>query len=112
MKEYGGADASIVFTAAAAAIPDAFSCLRRCGSLILVGLSGERYTLPVQDTVIKGIRIQGSYLGTRADLEEVFRLAVEGVARPHVETYPLAEAPGLIERLRKGELLGRAVVKF
>jgi alcohol dehydrogenase, propanol-preferring len=112
LKEHGGVDAAIVFTASPAAVPDAFSCLRRCGSLILVGLSSERCALPINEIVIKGIRVQGSYLGTRADLEAVFALAVQGVARARVEEFPLAEAPRLIERLGQGKLLGRAVVTF
>jgi alcohol dehydrogenase, propanol-preferring len=112
LKEFGGADAAIVFTAAAAAVPEAFGCLKRGGSLILVGLTGERFGLPVSEAVIKGIRIQGSFLGTRQDLEDVFRLATEGVAHPHVATHPLEETPQLIDHLRNGELVGRAVITF
>lgn len=111
-KQLGGADAAIVFTASAAAVPVAFSCLKRRGSLILVGLTGDRYSLPVSDTVLKGIRIQGSYLGTRADLEMVFALAERGIARPEVSTHGLEEAPELIQRLKEGRVTGRAVVTF
>ena len=40
------------------------------------------YELPLVDTVLKGITIRGSYLGTREDLAAVFGLAREGVVRP------------------------------
>lgn len=112
VKERGGADAAIVFTASAAAIAPAFASLKRRGALILVGLSSERFPLPVSETVIKGIRIQGSFLGTREDLETVFALAARGVARPEVAAYPLEETPGLIQRLKDGGITGRAVVRF
>jgi propanol-preferring alcohol dehydrogenase len=112
VKQLGGADAAIVFTASAAAVPVAFSSLKRQGSLILVGLTGDRYSLPVSETVLKGIRVQGSYLGTRADLEEAFALAAAGVARPEVTTHELDEAPVLIQRLKDGLITGRAVVTF
>ena len=107
-----GVDAAIVFTAAPAAIPQAFKALRRNGALILVGLSATNYELPLVDTVLKGITIRGSYLGTRQDLARVFALAGEGVLRPHVHTHALDEAPALLEQMRRGELPGRAVIAF
>ena len=71
-------DAAIVFTAAKAAIPQAFRALRRNGTLILVGLAATSYELPLVDTVLKGITIRGSYLGSREDLAAVFGLARAG----------------------------------
>ena len=92
-----GMDAAIVFTAAPAAIPQAFRSLRRNGTLILVGLAVTSYELPLVDTVLKGITIRGSYLGSRDDLAAVFDLAAQGVLRPHVHTHALDEAPALLE---------------
>ncbi|MEO8371483.1 MAG: alcohol dehydrogenase catalytic domain-containing protein [Candidatus Solibacter sp.] len=107
-----GVDAAIVFTAAPAAIPQAFKALRRNGTLILVGLSVSNYELPLVDTVLKGITIRGSYLGSRQDLARVFALAGEGVLRPHVHSHALDEAPALLDQMRRGELSGRAVIAF
>jgi propanol-preferring alcohol dehydrogenase len=111
-KQWGGADAAIVLTGSPAAIQQAFRSLKRTGTLITSGLSTNSYELPIVDTVLKGISIRGSYLGTRADLEEVFRLAQSGVGRAHIETHALDEAPELFEKMRRGEILGRAVVVF
>lgn len=112
LKDMGGADAAIVFTASASAASAALSCLKRCGRLILVGLTPDAFMVSVNEMVLKGLRIQGSYLGSRADLERVFDLATKGVARPKVTVYPLDRVPELIGRLRRGEVTGRAVVKF
>jgi propanol-preferring alcohol dehydrogenase len=106
------AHAAIVFTAAVEAIPDAFRSLRRNGRLVLVGLSTAKYELPLVDTVLKGIEIRGSYLGSRADLEAVFALAAAGSIRPEVYTHGIEETPALLDRMRKGELSGRAVISF
>jgi len=111
-KQWGGADAAIVLTGSPAAIQQAFRSLKRTGTLITSGLSTNQYELPIVDTVLKGISIRGSYLGTRADLEEVFRLAQSGVGRAHIETHALDETPELFKRMRRGEILGRAVVAF
>jgi alcohol dehydrogenase, propanol-preferring len=105
-------DAAIVFTAAGAAIPQAFRALRRNGTLILVGLAVASYELPLVDTVLKGITIRGSYLGSRDDLAAVFTLAGQGILRPHVHTHALEEAPALLDLMRRGELSGRAVIAF
>ena len=105
-------DAAIVFTAAPAAIPQAFRLLRRNGTLILVGLAVTSYELPLVDTVLKGITIRGSYLGSRDDLAAVFALAGDGVLRPHVHTHALDEAPALLDRRRRGEPPGRTVIAF
>jgi alcohol dehydrogenase, propanol-preferring len=111
-KERGGVDAAIVFTAAPSAIPQAFRALKRGGTLVLVGLATAQYELPLVETVTRGISIRGSYLGTRQDLEEVFGLLQAGVLRPHIQTHALAETPALLEQMRRGALLGRAVIAF
>jgi propanol-preferring alcohol dehydrogenase len=111
-KQWGGADAAIVLTGSPAAIQQAFRALKRTGTLVTSGLSTNQYELPMVDTVLKGVSIKGSYLGTRADLEEVFRLAQAGVGRAHIETHAIEQAPALFETMRLGEIMGRAVVVF
>jgi len=112
LKEHGGMDAAIVLTASAAAAGQALRSLKRCGTAVLVGLAHGAAELPIADTVLKGITVRGSFLGTRQDLEEVFGLAAAGVVRPLIETHGIADAPGLFERLGRGEVGGRAVVSF
>ncbi len=111
-KQFGGVDAALVLTGAPEAIHQAFRSVKRTGAVILVGLSSNEYTLPIVDTVLKGITVKGSYLGSKQDLDEVFRLAAEAKVSPHVATYSIDEAPSLFARLKQGELLGRAVVTF
>ena len=107
-----GVDAAIVFTAAPQAIPEAFRALRRNGRLVLVGLSTSNYELPLVDTVLKGIEVRGSYLGTRSDLDAVFHLASQGVLHPEIHTHRIEETPALLEQMQRGELSGRAVIRF
>src|SRR5258707_681808 len=83
----------------------------RKGRLIPVGLATSRYELPLTDTVLKGIEIRGSYLGSRADLDAVFALALQGAITPHVHAHRIEETPALLEQMRRGELAGRAVIE-
>lgn len=111
-KQVGGVDAAIVFTAAPAAIEQAFRAVKRTGRVVLVGLANSSFTLPVTDTILKGITVHGSFLGTKDDLEAVFRFAEAGKVKADTRRHSLEETPDLLERLRKGELPGRAVVVF
>jgi propanol-preferring alcohol dehydrogenase len=111
-KEFGGVNAAIVLTASPAAIQQAFRSLRRNGTLVLVGLAASGYELPLVDTVLKGVTVRGSFLGTRQDLADVFELACAGAIRAHVETHELGETPAVLESLRRGEIAGRAVIAF
>ena len=112
LKAWGGVDAAIVLTGSAAAIPQAFKALKRLGTLVLVGMSVSQYELPLVDTVLKGIQIRGSYLGSRGDLESVFELTQRGELRAHVETQCIEDTPGILERMKRGEIAGRAVGRF
>ena len=112
LKEWGGVDAAIVLTGSAAAIPQAFKGLKRLGTLVLVGLSVSQYELPLVDTVLKGARIRGSYLGRREDLERVFAMTSAGELTAHVETHAIEDTVEVLDRMRRGEVAGRAVVRF
>ena len=71
--------------------------LHRNGTLVLVGLSVSQYELPLVDTVLKGITVRGSYLGSRQDLADVFTWPHQGVLRPHVHTHAIDETPALLD---------------
>ncbi len=111
-KEFGGVDAAIVLTPSSGAIQQAFRALSRTGTLVLVGIWTTQYELPLIDTVLKGVTVRGSYLGTHQDLEEVFALARGGILLPHVHTHELEETPAILDRMSRGEVQGRAVVGF
>ena len=75
IRALGGADVAIVLSVAPVVFAQSFATLNRGGRLVLVSLPAEgELTLPVFDTVLKGISVIGSIVGTREDLVEVFRL--------------------------------------
>ncbi len=109
-KQVGGVDAAIVFTASTEAMEQAIKSVKRTGTVVLVGLTTRDLNLSITETILKGIRIVGSFLGTREDLEAVFRLGGEPGILPATETFSLDEAPEVMARLGRGEIAGRAVV--
>jgi propanol-preferring alcohol dehydrogenase len=112
-RSFGGVDAAIAFTSAAEALREALRSLKRRATLYLVGMADRaRVDLSLNDAILKGIAVRGSYLGTRADLEDVFAMAAAGIALPHIEICAPGEVAGVLDRLRAGQVLGRAVVSF
>jgi propanol-preferring alcohol dehydrogenase len=111
-KQVGGVDAAIVFTAATEAMEQAIKSVKRTGTVVLVGLTTRDLTLSITETILKGIRIVGSFLGTREDLEAVFRLTAEQGIHPEIESFGLDESPQILAKLNRGEIAGRAVVRF
>jgi alcohol dehydrogenase, propanol-preferring len=83
IQRLGGADSAIVLAATPAACEQAFRSLRPGGRLVLVGLPADNeMRLPIFETVLQGITVVGSIVGTRVDLAEVFELHALG--RTHV----------------------------
>ena len=72
IQALGGADAAIS-GAGTRAMPRPSSSLKRGGRLVLVALPRDNVLeLPIFETVLKGISVIGSIVGTRLDLAEVF----------------------------------------
>jgi len=107
----GGATSAVELTATDAAFDQAFRSLRRGGTLVLVGLPAHNeMKLPVFQTVLGGISVVGSIVGTRADLREVFALHAQG--RTHVirETRPLSAVNEAIDDVLHGRVDARIVL--
>lgn len=72
IQALGGAQAAISVTVAPKAFEQAFSALRRGGTLVFVALPADNFVkLPIFETVLNSISVVGSIVGTRKDLAEV-----------------------------------------
>jgi alcohol dehydrogenase, propanol-preferring len=110
IKELGGADAAISVAVAPKAFEQAYGSLRRGGRLVFVALPAENTVpVPIFETVLNGITIIGSIVGTRADLAEVFRLHAAGRTRVVRETRSLDEVNECFEQVEKGQVKARLV---
>ncbi len=110
IKELGGADAAIALAVAPKAFEQAFGSLRRGGKLVFVALPAENTVpVPIFETVLNGITIIGSIVGTRTDLAEVFRLHAAGRTRVVRETCRLDDVNECFEQVEKGQVQARLV---
>ncbi|KHF29430.1 Alcohol dehydrogenase [Anoxybacillus sp. BCO1] len=67
--------------------------------------------IPIFDTVLNGVKIIGSIVGTRKDLQEALQFAAEGKVKTIVEVQPLENINDVFDRMLKGEINGRVVLK-
>lgn len=109
-QKLGGADAAISLAVSNESFSAAYGSLRRGGTLVLVALPAEgTLALPVFDTVLNGITVVGSIVGTREDLAEVFRLHRLGRTRVVRETRTLDDINSSIGEVLEGKVSGRLV---
>ena len=106
----GGADQAIALAVTPRAFEQAYGSLRRNGTLVFVGLPAENtIELPIFETVLNGITVVGSIVGTRVDLREVFELHAAGTTRVIREVRPLAEVNEAIADVAAGRVPARVV---
>ena len=115
IEALGGADVAVVLAVIPAVFEQAFAALRRGGRLVCVGLPPETdgpMSLPIFATVLKGISVIGSIVGTRQDLAEVFELHARGRTRVIAETRKLDEVNESIDEVLAGRATARLVFEF
>jgi propanol-preferring alcohol dehydrogenase len=106
-----GADVAITLAADPAVLERAHACLRPGGRLVLVSLPRDNVMrLPIFETVLRGITVVGSIVGTRADLAEVFRLHLDGRTRVAHEVRKLDEINAAMEDVLAGRVTARVVL--
>jgi alcohol dehydrogenase, propanol-preferring len=113
IKKLGGANAAVVLAVSPKAFEQAYRSLRRGGTLVFVALPADNYVqLPIFETVLNGIKIQGSIVGTRLDLQEVFDLHSSGKTRVVSETRRLESVNESFEEVEKGQVTARLVFEL
>jgi propanol-preferring alcohol dehydrogenase len=110
IQRLGGADSAIVLAVSPKACEQAFGSLRRNGTLVFVALPADNdVTLPIFETVLNGITVTGSIVGTRLDLREVFELHVAGRTSVVRTTRRLEEVNEAMKAVEHGDIDARVV---
>ena len=110
IQALGGADQAIALAVAPKAFEQAYGTLRRGGKLVFVALPADNtVTLPIFETVLNGITIAGSIVGTRTDLREVFELHAAGKTHVTREVRPLEQVNESIADVEAGRVAARIV---
>lgn len=106
----GGVQAAVSVAVTKKAFEQAYGSVKRGGTLVVVGLPNAELPIPIFDTVLNGVTVKGSIVGTRKDLQEAVQFAVEGKVRTNIETKPLDNINEVFEDMEKGRINGRVVL--
>jgi propanol-preferring alcohol dehydrogenase len=113
IHELGGADVALVLAASPKVFEQALLSLSRGGRLICVALPADQeMKISIFETVLKGLSIIGSIVGTRQDLAEVFALHAAGRTRIIAEGRRLEQVNESIDEVLSGKVLARLVFEY
>jgi propanol-preferring alcohol dehydrogenase len=113
IQKLGGLDVALVLAASEKVFEQAFASLRRGGRLICVAMpAAGTMQIPIFETVVKGISIIGSIVGTRQDLAEVFALHAAGRTRVVAEERSLDDVNTSMAEVLSGKIPARLVFEF
>lgn len=105
LRRDGGVDAAVVFAPSDAAVQQAIAAVKP-GGRIVVGVFGTVGVFPFD----QGKTVVGTVIGSRHQMDEVLRLAAAGKVKAVVERAPLEAAEEVLARLRRGDVVARAVL--
>lgn len=112
LKEAGPVNAAIDFVGSEASLNFAQSIVGKGGAVIIVGLMGGKFSLPVPMFPLRELTLSGSYVGSLAEARELMALVRAGRIRPiPVDERPLSEANAALADLRAGSVTGRVVLQ-
>jgi alcohol dehydrogenase, propanol-preferring len=107
-----GADVVFELVGTAETMPQAVAMLAKRGTLVFVGYSFDSLETHPIGLVIGEVSIMGSVGNTLAELQEAVRLLGEGKVKTLVDrTLPLEAFSEGLDAVRKGEVMGRVVLK-
>jgi propanol-preferring alcohol dehydrogenase len=90
----------------------AVNLVRRTGQVVIVGLFGGEFRMPLPMFALKSLQISGSFVGGLNDLRELVALA-QRVTLPQIplELRPLAQVNQALRDLAQGRVVGRLVLQ-
>ncbi len=108
----GGVHGALVTAVNAHAFPQAVGALRRGGTVSLVGLPPDQFPLDIFTTVLFGLTVRGSIVGTRKDMAEAIDFFARGKVNPTYTVRPMDDINAIFGEMEDGKIDGRVVMKM
>lgn len=104
-----GADVLLDFVGSAQTIDLSRGAARTLADVTVVGIAGGSVPFSFFSQPYE-VSLQTTYWGSRPELVELLDLAARGLIHVEHSVFSLDEAPAVYERLRRGDIKGRAVI--
>jgi propanol-preferring alcohol dehydrogenase len=106
----GGADVIVATAPTVESVSTTFGGLAADGTMVVLGVGPGRIEIDPTEIVMGRRRVMGSPAGSRSELRETLRVAVEHGIRPRVTTFPLTRVADAFAAVERGDIAGRAVL--
>jgi alcohol dehydrogenase len=111
MKETGGFDGIVDFAGAEKSMNFALNTVARGGKIVVSGLIGGNFNLPMVQWIYKRMTIEGFMTCTLAEAKELMDLARAGkIAPTPMREEPMVDVQKWIDELRAGHVVGRVML--
>ncbi len=108
----GGFDEIVDFAGNEKSMAFAVSVAARGGKIVVSGLMGGNFSLPMVQWIYKRMTIEGFMVGTLAEGHELMALARAGKIKPTpMREEPMGDVQKWIDELRAGKVVGRIVLR-
>ncbi len=112
LRATGGMHAVINFAPTSATWPLMIAAVRARGTIVAAAMVDEPVPLNQEWLTMTGVRITGTSVGTREEMAELLAIHRKEPLRMQIETLPLEEINEGLERLRRGGVNGRLVIRL
>lgn len=107
----GGGYAAVDFVGSEQSFAFATGSVRRGGKVVVVGLFGGAFSMPIPMLPMRAISIAGSYVGSLPETKEMLELVRAGKIDPIPATRrKLGAATQTLDDLREGKIVGRVIL--
>ncbi len=111
LMQIGGADIALSTGNSLKQAGEIITGLRPGGRLSIMGVGADPLALDPFALLFRQISVKGSSQHRRSDLVEALDLVASGKVKPKLEVYPLADVNTAMERVDKGKVRFRAVLR-
>jgi len=113
LKESGGGfDGIVDFAGNEKSMAFAVSVAARGGKVVVSGLMGGNFNLPMVQWIYKRLTVEGFMVGTLEEAKELMALARAGKIKPTpIREEPMADVQKWIDELRAGKVIGRIMLR-
>ena len=106
-----GPDAVILLAVSEGPFQQAADYVRPGGCIVCIGMPTHAYIkAPVFDTVVKMIKIKGSYVGNRQDTAEAIDFFARGLINAPYKVVGMSELQSVFDLMKENKIVGRYVV--
>jgi propanol-preferring alcohol dehydrogenase len=94
------------------AYDEAFKSVKRGGRIIAVAIPKENISIPTINFIFREIKLIGSFVGTRKDVQEALELAKIHKITCKVERCKLEDINEVFDNMHNYKISGRIVIDF